>query len=422
MKRSTTLKTRGSVSLLETTYADKSLRVDREKGIIYDVKALGNQSKNGGTYSDAAKADVARLLEGTKSYVGHPDRKNPGVNRSLREWAGVCVGTEVRPDGVYIKEYHVVKSNPMAETLFEAAERFPNKFGMSINGDSKNPIQPDRSGKYVVEGVSKIRSLDVVGEPATTGGLFEDFVPKENRTMKTSIRALLEAADAKKLTRYRLKNLIGLLEMEGGDATSAVMTAPVEMPMDGDGADDEADPQDQVDDAFGALLAEVGSDAKMSLQDKIARATEILTAQDALINGTAPKPGGSATTPTPPNGDATVTESKKDDEKPDPLRTLVEDVARRQLRTECREMLKDGNVEVLPERIKALMEAKDDDHRLLLIGSYPKVKTVPVAPGGVGPSFLQKPRSGSTLVEETAADKDAKPLRGKDLISSIKRG
>lgn len=144
-------------------------RVDRAAGIIRGVSILGRTSVNGREYSDTAMRDAARLYEGARVRINHPDRRNPYRERSLSEEFGTL--KNVRLEGSRVKgDLHFVKSHPDAEWILERAERFPDKLGLSHNADGKSSR---RGGREVVESLSRVVSVDLVNEPATTGGLFE---------------------------------------------------------------------------------------------------------------------------------------------------------------------------------------------------------------------------------------------------------
>ena len=53
-------------------------QIDRQRGVVSNVKVLGRTSKNGKTYSESAMADLCRLGEQSVVYTNHPDIKYAG--------------------------------------------------------------------------------------------------------------------------------------------------------------------------------------------------------------------------------------------------------------------------------------------------------------------------------------------------------
>jgi hypothetical protein len=157
--------TPGKVKLQEHV-AWGSPKVDLETGIITGAKLLGRVSKNGREYSDQALNDAVRLYEGATINLDHPT--TPG-NRGFLEGIAVARNVKRGKDGVY-GDLHTIKSHPATPPLLEWASRFPKQFGLSHNADG---VEVRKGGKNVVESLDRVVSIDVVRNPATTGGLFE---------------------------------------------------------------------------------------------------------------------------------------------------------------------------------------------------------------------------------------------------------
>lgn len=142
-------------------------RVDREAGLIEGVRILGPSSKNGRHYSPRAMAEAARLYEGAPVNVDHPatERKD----RPLAEAFGWIRNVRQEPDGVY-GDLHYLRSHPQAELVAEAAERNPNRIGLSHHAEGTVRMDGQR---VIVETVERVHSVDLVQTPATNAGLFE---------------------------------------------------------------------------------------------------------------------------------------------------------------------------------------------------------------------------------------------------------
>lgn len=139
-------------------------RVNREQGYIDHVLLCGTVSRNGRDYPvSVLKRDYARY-EGAPVNCDHGGEST--VDRRLGWISDVKPGADGRPRG----RLHLLKSHPMAERVYEAAERRPSLFGMShVAHCGTRRI----AGRETVEAINKVISIDLVADPATTGGLYE---------------------------------------------------------------------------------------------------------------------------------------------------------------------------------------------------------------------------------------------------------
>lgn len=157
--------THSTTSLTETVATGG--RVDRAAGIIRDVRVLGRSSSNGREYtSDAVQAAVP-LYEGASVNIDHPAK--PQESRGVTSRFGELRNVRFERGGL-TGDLHYLKSHPLAEMVVECAERMPGKLGLSHNVEGRT----SRShGTLIVEEIVKVRSVDLVADPATTKGLFE---------------------------------------------------------------------------------------------------------------------------------------------------------------------------------------------------------------------------------------------------------
>lgn len=181
----------------------KSENIDEENGVIRNVKLLGKLSENGVEYSDSAMEEGVHLYEGVTVNIDHPERDNPKKERGVMESIGFVKDPRYnkKDDGIF-GDIHYYKTHPYAATLLERARRNPRGFGMSHNADG---AYVKANGKTVIERLRTVRSMDVVGKPATTKGLFEsedpDNTPEEKVMKKYSLKQLVESfgsTDAKR--------------------------------------------------------------------------------------------------------------------------------------------------------------------------------------------------------------------------------
>lgn len=154
--------------LFEIAYSEAP-QVDRDAGVIRGVKILGRASRNDREYSDQALRDAARFYEGLGVNLNHRGREQPAGARSVEDGLGWLQKVEVRPDGVY-GDLHYFRAHPQAGLLAEAAERNPRRFGLSHHAEG---LVERKAGKWVVESIAAVKSVDVVQNPATSNGLFE---------------------------------------------------------------------------------------------------------------------------------------------------------------------------------------------------------------------------------------------------------
>jgi hypothetical protein len=145
------------------------LRVDRESGILRGVKILGLASRNGRTYLPQALSGAIHLYEGAKVNVNHP-KGSPVAPRDYQDRIGILRGITLRENEGLFGDFHYNPKHALAGQLIWDAEHSPENVGFSHNVQART----SRSGDQVlVEAITKVTSVDLVADPATTHGLFE---------------------------------------------------------------------------------------------------------------------------------------------------------------------------------------------------------------------------------------------------------
>ena len=145
------------------------MRVDRREGIIHGVKILGLNSRNGRRYPVETLMRAVELYEGAKVNVNHAKGGSAGP-RDYQDRMGTIRGVHVRPQEGLFADFHFNPKHSLAEQLIWDAEHAPENVGFSHNVQAKTV----RRGEHVeVESIDKVQSVDLVADPATTGGLFE---------------------------------------------------------------------------------------------------------------------------------------------------------------------------------------------------------------------------------------------------------
>jgi len=168
-----------------------AVAVDREKGLISGVKILGLESRNGRSYLPEAIRQAAGLYEGKRVNVDHA---RSGDSRSYRDRMGKLQNIQTREDGLY-GDLFVNPQHVLAEQLFWDAEHAPENVGLSHDVSGR---VTRRNGKATVEAINSVRSVDLVADPATTAGLFEDLELEEEKVPVMEI-------DLKEATLEQLK-------------------------------------------------------------------------------------------------------------------------------------------------------------------------------------------------------------------------
>jgi metal-responsive CopG/Arc/MetJ family transcriptional regulator len=155
----------------------QQLRVDRDAGIIRGVKLLGLASRNGRRYRENALVDAVSLYEGAKVNINHP-KGHPLSPRDYQDRLGVVRGVAFRAGEGLFGDLHFNPKHALSEQLVWDAEHAPQNVGMSHNVLARTTRSGDDT---VVEAITKVQSIDLVADPATTSGLYEQAGGRELR-------------------------------------------------------------------------------------------------------------------------------------------------------------------------------------------------------------------------------------------------
>ncbi|REJ89975.1 MAG: hypothetical protein DWQ35_17305 [Planctomycetota bacterium] len=155
-----------------TEYCDSrgvAVRVDRQKSRINGVKILGTKSRNGRTYRPDALESAVELYEGAPVNVNHP-KGHPASPRDYQDRIGRIENVAFRSGQGLFGDFHFNPKHPLVEQLLWDAENAPENVGFSHNVQAR-VVQEKK--QLAVEAITKVNSVDLVAEPATTSGLFE---------------------------------------------------------------------------------------------------------------------------------------------------------------------------------------------------------------------------------------------------------
>jgi hypothetical protein len=153
------------------------LRVDRTAGVIRGVKLLGLMSRNGRRYREHALVEAVGLYEGAKVNINHP-KGHPLSPRDYQDRLGVVRGVQFRSGEGLFGDLHFNPKHALSEQLVWDAEHAPQNVGMSHNVLARTSRHGDET---VVEAITKVQSIDLVADPATTSGLYEHSESREAR-------------------------------------------------------------------------------------------------------------------------------------------------------------------------------------------------------------------------------------------------
>ena len=170
------------------------MRVDREAGVVRGVKILGLQSRNGRTYLPEALARAAGLYEGARVNVNHPKGSLAGP-RDYQDRIGVIRSVAVRGGEGLFADFHFNPKHALAEQLIWDAEHAPENVGFSHNVQARTARRGER---VVVETITKVQSVDLVADPATTRGLFESAEASSQPTREAPAPPDLTADDLRR--------------------------------------------------------------------------------------------------------------------------------------------------------------------------------------------------------------------------------
>ena len=331
-------------------------RVDRESGVIHGVKVLGPKSRNGRIYDDEAIRRAMPMYENAVVNLNH-QRFKPGeapADRPIQDRWGVLKNVRYF-EGSLFADLHYIKSHPMTEQLIEAAERFPDTFGLSHDAAGDERVV---DGERRVVEVYDVRSVDVVADPATNDGLFESH--QRGKAMK-SIRQFVEGYNPKSKQDMAVKECIA----EGMDEYPDVGAMPME-----EGQMQEED--GGVKAAFKAVMMRILDDETLDTAGKLSKLKSIMMAADKAMEAI----GGEEASMLPDSEGGMGGEMDAADEEETIGQMTMEESVKKRIRelknkntalTEqldrerCRMQLLESNADVTEVRLKALMavDAKD---------------------------------------------------------------
>ncbi len=213
--------------------------VDREKGVIRNVRICGETSLNGRKYPPSVLRRDFPKYENAKVYFDH----SRVGERSIRDVAGWLSDVKPDADGIPRGNLNLYMTDASAGKVLEAAERNPNQLGLSHVAECKSNF---KGGVEIIESIESVVSVDIVTDPATNRGLFESTgVPAVAKMKLSEVFAKIgPKAGAKKWLKMER-----FLEMSDGAGDLEMDTPP-----------DDATPEATISDALKVLVGSI-SDA-----------------------------------------------------------------------------------------------------------------------------------------------------------------
>lgn len=348
----------------ESFTQQSKLKVDRTNRLIKGVKLVGLVSlDNKRRYSKQVLKDAIPRYEGKPVYTNHPldpstGQPNGKRSRTVEEKLGAVVNVRLTDDGLY-GDVRYLSKHPMTERLLEAAEDFPEAFGMSHAVSLQGKYAKD--GFYDVESIPVVRSVDLVCEPGTVKGLHE------SRSNMLTLKVFFESLIPKfHKTKHRLLKSVFEEDM-----------MPADTPMDVAPVDATTDPDEALKQGFRAAALAVIDDDSMGAAEKLKKLKELLTTQEKLASGGASEPA-----PESDDSDSKDTESR--------LMTAV---------AICHE----ASISPSPVLIKSLVALETDEERRQLVAQQ-KAAFESTRPQSRGPGVKKPEPTPAT----GGAPKDAK--------------
>jgi hypothetical protein len=181
----------------------RPLTVEGDGSVLRGVKLLGLTSRNGRIYRPAALEGAIPLYEGAKVNVNHP-KGDPLSPRDYQDRLGSIRGVEFRPTEGLFGDLHFNPKHALAEQLAWDAANASENLGLSHNVVARTTRTGD---DVVVEEILKVQSIDVVADPASTRGLFEQQGEAAEPVQEETQRATRRSQIAQVLVEFGLPSV-----------------------------------------------------------------------------------------------------------------------------------------------------------------------------------------------------------------------
>jgi hypothetical protein len=236
--------------------------------------------------------------------------------------------------------------------VVEAAERMPEALGLSHNAEGK---VSSKNGEVLVEEITRVRSVDLVSDPASTESLFE----AEGALQMPPESELVAAPSA-------------------ADAAPSTAASPT------------------IKQAFSAEIVKVFEDESMDAKATVKKIADIVKAYEKLTTEGEMEPEKEPPAEPAPAANAPTVES------------LQAENTQLKATGAARDLLESLGVQAQPARVAALARCTTDVERQQLIATWPTDTGV-----------AQQPRSGVPLVEGRRDDGFQAPANAEEFVSNL---
>lgn len=184
------MKDQKQFELIERTNWGATVNIDEDNRVLKNVVILGSKSKNNRKYSGQALRSGVPIFEGIRAYLNH-DKK--AKVRKVEDLIGRFQNVRVEEERL-IGDLHLIPDDGKAAKVINIAKTMPDIVGSSIHAFGK--FRNER-GTAIIEQFVKGSSIDVVTDPATTKGLFEEISEGEDQ-MELNDLTIAEIKESRK--------------------------------------------------------------------------------------------------------------------------------------------------------------------------------------------------------------------------------
>ena len=149
---------------------DGRLDIQPDAGLIRNVKILGLVSRNGRLYPESVLRNSISLYEGAKVNINHLVDGRVNQARDYRDRIGAIERVQFKPNLGLFADFRFNPRHPQAGQLIWDAQNAPSNVGFSHCVEATTRRENDQT---VIEKIHRVLSVDLVADPATTNGLFE---------------------------------------------------------------------------------------------------------------------------------------------------------------------------------------------------------------------------------------------------------
>lgn len=178
----------------------ESLDIQPDDGLIRGVKILGLVSRNGRLYPESVLKDSIPLYEGAKVNINHSLDGRPNSVRDYRDRIGAIEHVQFKTNQGLFADFRFNPRHPQAPQLVWDAQNAPTNVGFSHCVEATTSRNAD---KLVIERIHRVLSVDLVADPATTNGLFEQQNAAMDKTLENAPQRLDNPAGNLPLLTYQ---------------------------------------------------------------------------------------------------------------------------------------------------------------------------------------------------------------------------